>query len=287
MHEFKRKIGAHVSTGGGLYKAVERVRAIGGSCLQIFASSPRQWQVSLPNRQTINKYQKAIKQYGIWPVFIHAPYLINLASPNSQTRSRSITNLSTQMRIAELIQAQGVIFHLGSGGKGVSRNNARENLIKAMRVVLENTPSQTWLIMENSAGGGQRIGNTVDEIKTIFETLDSRRVKACFDTAHAFEAGIIETYTPTNIKKLLKEWREKIGLGNLVVIHANDSKTPFKSYHDRHENIGQGYIGLKAFKNLAQVKALRNKPWILEVPGFDNQGPDQKNIEMLKKCFQT
>jgi deoxyribonuclease-4 len=286
MHKAEPKIGAHVSTSGGLYKAVERVHAIGGNCLQIFASSPRQWRACLPDKKTVTKYQKAIKQYGISPVFIHAPYLINLASPNTQTRSKSIKNLSTQMRIAELIQARGVIFHLGSGGKNLPRTKAQRNLVEGMKTVLKNTPDSTQLIMENSAGGGHRIGNTIDEIKTIFDALDSRRVKVCFDTAHALEAGITKTYTPANVKSLLKEWREKIGLDNIVAIHANDSKTPFNSYHDRHENIGRGYIGLKAFKNLAQIDELRGKPWILEVPGFNNRGPDQRNIKLLEKCFQ-
>ncbi|MCL4358319.1 TIM barrel protein, partial [Patescibacteria group bacterium] len=123
------------------------------------------------------------------------------------------------------------------------------------------------------------------ELKIIFKKINSNRVKFCFDTAHAFEAGFLTDYRIDPIRKFFDQWQKEIGLDNIVVIHANDSKTEANSCHDQHENIGQGKIGLTGFKNLAKEKRLRSKDWILEVPGSDRTGPDQKNIIILRSCF--
>jgi endonuclease IV len=105
------------------------------------------------------------------------------------------------------------------------------------------------------------------------------------DTAHAFESGIIREYGAPEIKRFIDEWDKAVGLGNIVAIHANDSKTPWNSHNDRHENIGAGHIGLQGFRVLAKEKRLWDKAWLLEVPGFKNEGPDKKNVDILKKCF--
>ena len=111
-----------------------------------------------------------------------------------------------------------------------------------------------------------------------------KRVKVCLDTAHAYESGIIK-YDTADIEIFVDKMDKEIGLNNIVAIHANDSKTLWNSHNDRHENIGAGYIGLPGFKALAKEKRLWDKTWLLEVPGFENEGPDKKNVEILKKCF--
>jgi endonuclease IV len=128
------------------------------------------------------------------------------------------------------------------------------------------------------------MGYAAREIGEIFSAVGSTRVKVCFDTAHAYEAGVIETYDEAGIKKLLDEWDAAVGLENMVAVHANDSKTAFNSHHDRHENLGEGFLGLSAFKNLMREKRLCHADWILEVPGFEGVGPDKKNMELLRKC---
>ena len=140
--------------------------------------------------------------------------------------------------------------------------------------------------MENAAGGGEKIGKTAGELAYLLKKVNSKRVKICLDTAHAFESGIIKEYKSDGIKKFLDEWDKEIGLENITALHANDSKTLWNSHHDRHENIGAGYIGLAGFKALAREKRLWNKAWLLEVPGFDNEGPDKKNMDILKSCFK-
>ncbi len=140
-------------------------------------------------------------------------------------------------------------------------------------------------MIENAAGGGQKIGANARDIGAILRAVKSKQLKVCFDTAHAFEAGLVDEYTPAKTKKLFDEWAREVGIKNIIALHVNDSKTAFNSHHDRHENIGEGYIGISGFRNLAKEKRLRDKAWLLEVPGFMGAGPDKKNIEILRGCF--
>lgn len=278
------KIGAHVSTAGGLYKAIENARVIGAETIQIFGASPRKWDAPSPKAEDIKKYKELLKESGIGPVYLHASYLVNLASPDEELREKSVKNLIGHLSIAELIGAAGLIFHIGSG-KEAPRDKALKYVAEGMVKVLNKVRGNTALVVENSAGGGQKLGGTASEIKLILKQIKSSRAKVCFDTAHAYEAGIIESYSPYNIKKLFDEWDSEIGIKNIVALHINDSKTAFNSRNDKHENIGDGYIGIEGFKNLAKENRLTDKPWILEVPGFGGEGPDKKNIDILKSLF--
>lgn len=278
------KIGAHVSAAGGLYKACENALKIGAAAIQIFGSSPQQWAVRTPKKEELEQFKKTWKAAGSIPVFLHAPYLINLASENEIIRTRSIYALAGHLEITEKIGATGLIFHIGSN-RNQPKQVARDLIIKGCQEVLKRTPGESFLILENSSAGGGKIGSEAREVGEILKELNLPRAKVCFDTAHAFEAGIIK-YNPHAIKKTFDEWDKEVGIQNIVVIHANDSKTEYGSHNDRHENIGEGYIGLEGFKNLAKEKRLHDKPWILEVPGFNKIGPDKKNIDILKACFR-
>lgn len=281
------KIGAHVSRVGGLQKSIENALKIGANCMQIFGSSPRQWRVRFPSPREIAGYKDALKKSAIEPVFLHAPYLVNLASPDNVIWLKSVRALTGHLKIAEAIGAQGLIFHPGSGKGEVSHERALERAVRAMREVLKRVPGKSQLIIENTAGGGQKIGGSVEELAHLLNRVRSKRVKVCFDTAHAFEAGLIKEFIPSSIKRVFDEWARGVGLENTVALHVNDSKTRFNSHHDRHENIGQGYIGLKGFKHLAREQRIRDKPWIIETPGFDRKGPDKKNLDRLKACFEN
>jgi len=281
----KTLLGGHVSAAGGFYKAIENAEALGATCIQFFGASPRQWFAKMPTEDDVKKYKEYLKKSSVEAVYLHAAYLANLASPNAETYAKSIKNLSEHLAIATMIGANGLIFHMGSGGKEITREDAIQKIISGMKEVLKNVPGTTQLIMENSAGGGQKLGNTAKELGEIFHAVGSSRVKVCFDTAHAFEAGVIAAYDPPTIAKTFDEWDKYIGLKNIVTVHTNDSKTAYNSNHDRHENLGEGHIGIDGFRALAAEKRLRGAAWILEVPGFDNNGSDLKNMAILKKCF--
>lgn len=276
----KPKLGAHVSTAGGLFRCVENAQIIGAEAVQIFGASPRQWLAKVPNKEEVTKYNKAMGGSKVGPVFLHGAYLVNLAAATEESLNKSIVNLGLHMQIAEAIGAEGVIFHVGSGQE-MPKELAMKKAIAAMKIVLKNVPGRTKLIMENSASA-KKIGATAREMGIMMAGVNSSRVKICIDTAHSFEAGLIESYTPSNIREFLDTWDEAVGLENVVAFHVNDSKTPFLSNHDRHENLGEGYIGLDGFKNFAKEKRTWDKAWLLEVPGFDNMGPDKRNVDILK-----
>lgn len=285
------KIGAHVSAAGGLYRSVENAQKIGAECIQIFGASPRTWRGTLPASEQVKKFKTAARAANLEAVYLHSSYLVNLASAKAYNRQQSILSLVDHLKIAEAIGARGLIFHLGSSGdSGVSQ--AKKYTVEAIKKILKNVPAspaggpgKAKLIMENSSGGGAKLGFSLQEIGELLNSVKSSRLGVCFDTAHAFEAGLIDEYSREKIKKLFDEFDKEIGLKNLTVLHINDSKTAFASHHDRHENLGKGYIGLEGFKNLARESRLHKADWILEVPGFDNLGPDKKNLDILKKCF--
>lgn len=277
-------IGGHVSVAGGLINGIEKAKKIGAKTIQIFGASPRQWSCRMPNPESVQQYIDALEKSDIEYVFLHAPYLVNLGTPNDEQWMKSVKVLIEHLKIAEMIKAQGLIFHVGSFNE-TTRTKGLARAVKAMKLVLKHAPGKAQLIMENSAGGPNKIGSSFDDLAFLATKVKSKRVTVCLDTAHAFEAGLIDGYTPKKIKKLFDEFENKIGIEKLVVLHVNDSKTAFQSFHDRHDNIGEGYIGLQGFKNLAHEKRVREKPWILEVPGFNKNGPDKKNIQLLLSCF--
>lgn len=278
-------IGGHISTAGGLHKCHANAAAINADLIQIFGASPRQWKAALPTPETLEKFFQERDKYGKKPLFLHASYLPNLGTPNDEMYEKSIENLAIHLQIAELLEAEGLIYHIGSY-KDSTTAAAFQKVADGMLKVLEKSPGKAHLIMENSAGGGAKIGITLEEIGEIYHLAGQNpRIKVCIDTAHAFECGLIENFSPAELTHLTSECDRLFGLQNLTVLHVNDSKTPFNSRSDRHENIGDGKIGLTAFQNLAKADYLKDLPWILEVPGHDNQGPDLPNVELTKSLF--
>lgn len=279
----KTIIGAHVSTSGGLYTAFERAQLIGANAVQIFGSSPRAWRAKMPTYEECEKFKSEKERHSISHVFLHAAYLVNLASGNSDIFLNSKQSLIDHLSIAEMIGADGLIFHIGSS-KGITRSEALAQEVEAMKEIISRVPGRAKLIMENTAGGGDKIGDSLKEMGELYKKTGLDRLGICFDTAHAFEAGWVESYTKNSVKKLFDEFDKEIGIQNLCVIHANDSMTDAGSHHDRHANIGEGKIGEEGFKGLFSDVRLHSIPWILEVPGV-GEGPDKKNVEILRKLL--
>lgn len=276
-------IGAHVGASGGVSRAVENAVAIGAECIQIFGASPRQWRVKPPSDEEVEKFKKTREKAGISPIYLHAAYLVNLASAESGLLKKSIDNLAAHLSIAERLGAEGLVFHVGSG-KGIDKEKALTQEIRAIRQILKIVKGKARLFMENTAGGGAKIGS-IPDLSRIFYGVDSERVGICFDTAHAFQAGFLDKYDKNSVEELFDEWDKAVGLKNIGVLHINDSKTAAGSHNDRHENIGEGQIGISGFQALAGDPRLWTVPWILEVPGYDGGGPDKKNIKTLLSLF--
>lgn len=275
------RIGAHVSVVGGIARAIDRAVDIGAETIQIFGSGPQTWRFKPAPPDAVAAFLEKARENDVQPVFLHAVYLINLGTPDPAILEKSIASLVQYMKLAADIQAAGVIFHGGSH-RGAGFEAVLSQTVSALQRVLGDSPEGPWLILENSAGMGNHIGAGFQEMRRILEGVGGDRMRVCLDTMHAFAAGY-DVVSKDGVRKTLEEFDREIGLERLVAIHANDAKVEFASGVDRHENIGEGHIGIEGFEAIMGHPALREIPFILEVPGFDQTGPDQKNVGILKK----
>ena len=274
------RLGAHVSTAGGLPKAIDRAQEIGAESVQIFASSPRAWAFKPVSEDQVLAFRERSEATGIAPAFLHGIYLVNVGGAPDLVE-KSVDSLADHMSVAGQIGAAGVIFHGGSH-KGVGFDGILEQAAAALREVLARSPSDVWLIIENSAGMGAHVGASFREIRRLMDAIASPQVMVCLDTQHCFAAGY-NLADPDGIDAAMEEFDREIGLSRLVAVHANDTKMELGSGVDRHENIGEGYIGLKGFEVIMGHPAFRDVPFLLEVPGADHKGPDKENLDRLKE----
>ncbi len=181
---------------------------------------------------------------------------------------------------SSLIGAKGVIFHIGSH-MGAGYDAKLNQVVEYVGKVVDNTPDDAWMILENAAGMGGAIGSKFAELGTIIRESGSDRVRVCLDTQHAFAAGH-DLRTRAGLDKMFEEFDRDVGLERLVAVHANDSKIALGGGVDRHANIGEGEIGRDGFVNILSHPAFAEIPFLLEVPGIEDHGPDKENVEILK-----
>jgi deoxyribonuclease IV len=270
-------IGAHCS--GGVKGALDRAVEIGAEAVQLFTQSPRAWRVPEPAPEAYERFKEQRAETGMGAVVCHALYLVNLAAPN-EVYEKSVTTMRRTMEIACAIEADGVVFHVGSHlGSGLDA--ALERVVPALEQVLELCNDTTWLLMENSAGAGGTIGRSVDELGLLFEQLDRHpRLGLCLDSCHLFASGYDVT-DPDALDAVLDEVDGAIGLDRLRALHINDSATPLGSNRDRHANIGEGVMGSKLGVFLAHPR-LQELPAFLEVEGA-GKGPDAEQVRKTKQ----
>jgi len=271
-------IGAHVPTAGGLDTALKKGREIGAEALQIFPSAPLQWKIRGWTDEAcatfLGSWQKEFKQ-----VVFHGIYLTNLAGASADNVTKTITALTETLILAPKIGVTGTVFHPGTYNGGIEPN--ADQIKRVIKTVLDATPKESKLIYENSAGS--TIGAKLEDLAWLLDnSSDKDRVGVCLDTCHAFAAGY-DISTQQGYEAYIKEVERLIGLENVFCWHFNDSKFGLGAKRDRHENIGEGELGRDAFGFILNDKRWANAAGYLEVPGFDDQGPDLKNIEILKK----
>ncbi|EKE14499.1 MAG: hypothetical protein ACD_12C00473G0004 [uncultured bacterium] len=274
------KLGAHQSISGGYSEALKRITIIGGNCLQIFSTSPRGWNFAKPTDDEIKQFLILNSKFSINPIYFHATYLINLAD-DSRIGHMSKMSLISEMNLAPKLGIKGSIIHLGSYKKEVS-SIKYEVLIKNIKEILEKTPKESFFIIENA--GNRKIGQTLEEISQIVKDVDSSRVRLCFDTCHLFSNGY-KFNTAQELDSFLVKLA-KLEINNIVELwHLNDSRDEFNSGHDRHGNIGEGKMNIDEFKILLNHPKTKDYPFIIETPGFDGNGPDKKNLDILKSLI--
>lgn len=278
-----RRVGGHVSSSGGIINAVKNTLDIGGNAMQIFAGSPRMWKRSLYKENIAREFREAVSKHDLNPVYIHALYLTNLASDKEELVDKSRTALITDMKNSAAIASSGVVLHIGSH-QGRGWEAVREQVITEIKSVLAETPQESILLLENSAGQKGKIGS-LPELGEILSAVDSPRLGICLDTAHAFEAGY-NFASQEGREIFIKDIDKNIPIDKLTLLHLNDSKTPLGSGRDNHQNIGDGYIGSEGLGELINHKRLAQLPLILEVPGLEKKGPDRENIKRVKSLIK-
>lgn len=281
------KIGCHVSISGGIENSIYRAAELGINTMQIFSKNSRSWQEKNYSNDEILNFQRAWQKTDIYPIFVHASYLINLASPDEEIYQRSISAFMGELRRADQLLAKigtpYLIVH-----PGVHRNAGEESglkkIVQALQTVLKESSSlqlKTMILLENTSGMGTALGYSFNQLQFIIENTGyADRIGICFDTCHGFAAG----YDLTNkkgINNTLNELDKKVGLKKLKVIHINDSKNELNSRKDRHAHIGEGFIGLEGFKILINHKSIKNLPLILETPK-ESEEDDKKNIRIVR-----
>ena len=275
------RIGAHVSSSNSADLAIDRALDIGAEAVQIFVSPPQGWAFKPIDEKVAADFKAKSLEHNIGPNVFHAIYLVSLGSDDETLVSRGKSSLTKYMNAAGDLGALGVIFHLGSH-KGKGFEAVLGQVAAGIREVLDQSPEDVMLILENSAGMGNHIGSKFSEIGTMMREVDDPRVQVCLDTQHSFAAGYDLT-TPEGVAGVMEEFDREIGLSHLVAVHCNDSKPPFGGAVDRHENIGEGQMGLAAFEAILAHPAFRDLPFYLEVPGYEGKGPDAQNVQTIKE----
>jgi deoxyribonuclease-4 len=274
-------IGAHVSIEGGIHTAIERADEMGADSVQVFTQSPRMWRPSNHLPENIERFKERRAEVGLDGVLCHAMYLVNLANPKDDLYEKSVTTMINSVDVGCAIEADGVVFHIGSH-LGAGMDAGLKRVVKAMKKVLDRCSDTTWLLMENTAGAGATIGRSIEELALIFERLEGHpRLGVCLDSCHLYASGYDVT-DEAALGDVLDALDREIGFDRLRALHVNDSAAPLGSNRDRHANIGEGLLGKKLGVFLRHPR-LQGLPAVLEVPGPDGHGPNADEVRKAKK----
>lgn len=275
----RMRFGFHVSIAGGMDKAPLRAHDLGCDCFQLFTSSPQSWTGKGHEQDEVERFKKSCSDYAYTEYFCHTIYLINLASPKDDIYLHSRQSLQHCYDVAVDIGATGVVTHIGSS-TGTTKEAGIARVVAAIDGLDWQPDKPTMILLENSAGAGNSIGSEIGEIiKIIMACRYPDRIGLCLDTAHLYAAGY-DIARSGVIDDILDEIGAGSGVGHLKVIHANDSKYPLGSKKDRHENIGEGYLGEKGLRAVVNHPYLSGLPFILETPGF-GEG-DEVNLDRIR-----
>jgi deoxyribonuclease IV len=280
-------LGAHMSIAGGFTQAAQKTgQDLQGHAMQIFTKSPRGGNIKPIDPDDSAQFKALCQEYAIQHVFAHSSYLLNFAKAIGDAEWM-LKDIMTDFKRLHILGGKGVVVHIGKSLLD-DRKNAIKNVIENAKYIIEATAKTEPLdyILENTAGQGSEIGFKLEELAEVWRGLEgfSPRIKTCLDTAHIWAAGY-DIGTKATAQKLWQEYDEMIGIKNLACLHFNDSKKPLDSRLDRHENIGDGFIGLEGLTELANLAAKKSIPLILETPEKDGKmhGDD---AETIKKMIQ-
>ncbi len=259
-------LGVHISGVIRISDVPVKAHELGTNTCQFFSRSPQRWRSASIDEDEIALFRKNRDKFKISPVFIHIPYLINLASPNPRLYKGSIEAYIEDIREAEKLGADYIVTHMGSH-KNTLEIAGLARLAKALNKIETNTKgSSVGILLENTAGSGSWLGYKFSHHRRVLAKLkDRERFGVCLDTAHAYLAGY-DIATHEGLESMLDDIQRNVGLDSVKLIHLNDAKDKLGSHHDRHEHIGKGNIGIEGMKRIINHPALKNKPFVLETP---------------------
>ncbi|MFB0509024.1 MAG: deoxyribonuclease IV [bacterium] len=272
--------GFHISITGGFKNVAARARKKGCETIQLFSRNPRGWQYGALAEEDVEEFKKEIKASGLSPVFVHMPYLPNLASGEKSLFHKSVQSLTVDLKRSEILDIPYLIMHVGKR-MALPEDKAIKNVAIGINQAFDKVDNRVKLLLENTAGMGSEIGYNFSQLKDIIQLVENKnRIGVVLDTAHTFEAGYNLAFKD-GLDQTLKEFDRLVGLKRLHLLHLNDSKTDFGSRVDRHWHIGEGKIGKQGFRNIVNHPLLKHLPGIMETPRM-NDKEDLKNMKTIR-----
>lgn len=275
------RFGLHVSIAGGIDRIFERGESLSCGVVQLFSHSSRSWEFHLPEEDSLLPYHRSRTDSSVSRVFIHASYLINIASEDESIRRRSTETLRKELQTADLLKADGLVLHPGSAKNG-SREGALERAAELLRDVLDGISGlQTPLLLENTAGAGSMLGSTSEEMKILFDLVDQpEKIGLCLDSCHLFASGY-DLNAPGVYEKVLKDFRKAVPSRKISSWHLNDALFGLGSGKDRHAGLGEGKIGIPALTRIVLGAVSEGVPVVLETPKGEGEFLDRMNLRRL------
>jgi deoxyribonuclease-4 len=289
------RLGAHMSVAGGLPRAVERAVVHHCDAIQIFAKNANQWRGRPILREEVREFRARIKAARIHPVVSHASYLINLATTSRVLRQQSLDAMGDEIDRAEALGLLGVVLHPGcytAGSEAEGLTLIADGLLELLRV---RRRGRTMVLLEHTAGQGTSLGSTFEQLASIIAKMnDHRRIGVCLDSCHLLAAGY-DLCSPEGYASTFQQFGRLVGFDRLKVFHLNDSKRPLGSRVDRHEHIGEGFLGLEPFRRIVNDRRFRGLPMLLETPKEQGRSPskievdrfDQRNLDLLRGLLRS
>jgi len=284
------RLGAHMSVAGGLPRAVERAVAHRCQALQIFAKNASQWRGRPLPPEEIGEFRARIEAAGIAPVVSHGSYLINLASRDPALRQQSLEAMGDELDRAEALGLLGVVLHPGCYTAGDAAGGLALIADALLELLRARRRGRTMVLLEQTAGQGTALGASFGELAAIIEAMHGHaRVGVCLDTCHLLAAGY-DICSPEGYAATFKQFGDLVGFDRLKVFHVNDSKKPLGSRVDRHEHIGDGFLGLESFRRIVNDRRFRGLPMLLETPKAEGKAKgviavdpmDERNLNTLR-----
>lgn len=276
------KLGAHESIAGGVDQAFVRAQEVGCDALQVFVKSNRQWKARPLMDEEVERFHQRRAETQIEPVVAHASYLLNLASPDDDLWARSRDTLLLELERCERLGITGLVLHPGSH-TGAGEEAGLERIAQALGEVHTRTPGfKCRILLETMAGQGTDLGYRFEHLAWLLaNTPQGKRLGTCIDTCHVFAAGY-ELRTPEGYVETMQQYDRIVGLDTLGALHLNDSQADLGSRKDRHAHIGEGFLGLEAFRLVVNDPRLQHLAGLLETPKGDDLQEDRENLERLR-----